>query len=303
MPRELARLDRVEWVLRRTKLDDITARCKREQAEGVAVGVGAGGRHRERGEGNEGYRRDEGVVDRPVPADSSGDTSGMDESGERRVEGQGEPGGTGDVEGRRGRQTQAPLPNEEEGQSRSNHASDTDTDGTAAAATAAAVESAAFDDSPGGLESSDADGNGDIEQEGSQVVVARLTSIFEFLRRGRSSLLPPDLRVEWDARPDLGLALLSAADHHCSRDSSQAGLSRHLQRDAAAPKPSQSPQTSFRFPLTPACATTPAMSATGIIAGPVTGSSAGDGNMSVRPRTVGGGEVSFPSIIVEGVGG
>lgn len=52
------------------------------------------------------------------------------------------------------------------------------------------------------------------EQEREQGIAARLAAIFEFLRRGRSSLLPPDLRVEWEARPDLGLALLPADDNH-----------------------------------------------------------------------------------------
>lgn len=52
------------------------------------------------------------------------------------------------------------------------------------------------------------------EDDGEEDDVAdRLAGIFEFLRSGNSLLLPPDLRDDWESRPDLGLGLLSADDH------------------------------------------------------------------------------------------
>lgn len=149
LPRELIRLDRVEWVLRRTSFAEIVSRLKQQD------------------------------VDREIEEDRQGKRSSKDfeELPESRDPSAKEPVELG-VSERVSVETATP----------SSTASDTNT--------AALI------------------GNSKKAENKEHDIIDHLASLFEFLRSGNSLLLPPDLRREWDARPDLGLALLAGDDHN-----------------------------------------------------------------------------------------
>lgn len=149
LPRELTRLDRVEWVLRRTSFAEIVSRLKQQDVD------------REIGDDRQGKRSSNDVEELPESCDSSAEESVELRASERASV---------------------------ETATSSSTASDT--------TTAAII-----------LHSKKAEGE-------KRDAIDRLASLFEFLRSGNSLLLPPDLRREWDARPDLGLALLAGDDHN-----------------------------------------------------------------------------------------
>eukprot|EP00903_Cladosiphon_okamuranus_P007081 g6881.t1 len=196
LPKELARLDRVEWVLRRTSLAEVAARLKREKEE------------RDSEEGTEyGFRS--GGARRPDFASAEA-WGGINNTA---VEG----GGGETEEGPKNAAGAAVVPS---ASSPSTSASASEPTSAAAAATAAALappESGSTGDNrtQGTAPSmSTTTGGEEEEDDGEEYDVAdRLAGIFEFLRSGNPLLLPPDLRDDWDSRPDLGLGLLSADDH------------------------------------------------------------------------------------------
>ncbi|CAM9767630.1 unnamed protein product [Ectocarpus sp. 12 AP-2014] len=225
LPKELARLDRVEWVLRRTSVAEVGTRLKaqreEEQAERDERGDGGPGRG---GQGRKGYR---GV----------GGSSGGDGSGGINIQICGDVSGGGSTSS--GSLTGGVGAGADDG---GKAVSRTDTSGsggapatvssdvsfpspTSEAVAPVAAATVAPPDSDG-LSTGRSEGRvaaapptgaaieDDEEDDGEEDDVAdRLAGIFEFLRSGNSLLLPPDLRIDWESRPDLGLGLLAGDDH------------------------------------------------------------------------------------------
>ncbi|CAM9356271.1 unnamed protein product [Scytosiphon promiscuus] len=162
LPKELVRLDRVEWVMRRTSVAEVAARLKKQREEdGLdddgGIGPGVPNASRASGGGAKNGRNPENGLYSLAMSDHSG---------------------TPPVDG-------GSLPPTIDGVNRGKHAISTN-------------------DGGGGAE----------EDDGEEDDVAdRLAAVFEFLRSGNSLLLPPDLRADWESRPDIGLGLLSADDH------------------------------------------------------------------------------------------
>ncbi|CAM9874404.1 unnamed protein product [Ectocarpus sp. 13 AM-2016] len=225
LPKELARLDRVEWVLRRTSVAEVGTRLKAqreeeeaERDERVDGGLGRGG------QGRKGCRR--------VGGSSGGDGSGGINIQICGVVSGGGSTGSGSLTGGVGAGA------DDGGKA----ISGTDTNGgggapatvssdlsfpspTSKAVAAVATATVAPPD-PNGLSTGRSEGRtaaapptgaaveDDEEDDGEEDDVAdRLAGIFEFLRSGNSLLLPPDLRLDWESRPDLGLGLLAGDDH------------------------------------------------------------------------------------------
>lgn len=213
LPKELARLDRVEWVLRRTSVAEVAARLKKQKEEYESEGIEHGGR--------------------PAGATKQDGASG---SWGNINTGKGQGGEAEDPKNVGG----GPLPDKDTAavavapSAPSSSPSKTVVAiSDAAAAAAAALAPPESGDTGGNTEQgvtpsvpktsaagahqnqADADGTAEEEEDGGEEddVADRLAGIFEFLRSGNSLLLPPDLRADWESRPDLGLGLLSADDH------------------------------------------------------------------------------------------
>lgn len=149
LPRELVRLDRVEWVLRRTSFAEIVSRLNQQEVD------------REMGHDGQEKRSSNDVEELPGSHDPGAEDAVELKASERvSIE------------------AATPSP-------------------TASATTTASMI----------LHSEKA-------EDKKHDIIDRLASLFEFLRSGNSLLLPPELRREWDARPDLGLALLADDDHN-----------------------------------------------------------------------------------------
>lgn len=223
LPRELARLDRVEWVLRRTTLTEVSLGLRMEDDESVGGcwGVGSGG-------GHDSSDCDEGALGSEERSTTRGTGVG------------GRVGGAGDIVKLDGQQKQqqqlqqttndaeAPAFSQrrEQNEGESVHPTtpaDTSTaesfgDSPPAAALAAvsvspkapATAVSSPDEKSGG--GSRAKGEEEDEEEDDDVL-ERLSALFEFLRSGNSCVLPPDIQAAWESRPDLGLGLLAADDH------------------------------------------------------------------------------------------
>lgn len=209
----------MEWVLRRTSVAEVGTRLKaqreEEEAERDERGDGGPGRG---GQGRRGYR---GV------GGSSGDGSGGikvhgKESGGGSTSSGSLVGGVGAGANDGGK---AKSGTDTNGGGGSPVTVSSDVSFPSAAVAAVATATVALPD-PDGLSSGRSGGRGgaapstcaaveeDEEDDGEEDDVAdRLAGIFEFLRSGNSLLLPPDLRVDWEARPDLGLGLLAGDDH------------------------------------------------------------------------------------------
>ena len=240
LPRELARLDRVEWVLRRTSLAEVSARLKKQvEEEKARPKEGTRGRGRDSDDGSDGLNDsdDDGLLDgggdRAAERGGGGDRGGgggrgagdIETSvglGEQQVQYQDERTGlsqdrTGEntVDGLLPIATHAIL-------ATSPQTADNEVTTTAGTATtsipatgptrtfAGRQEEVSFYSGGGGGGRDECEDDDEDEGYG---VVDRLAALFEFLRTGNSFVLPPDLQDEWEARPDLGLGLLSADDH------------------------------------------------------------------------------------------
>lgn len=253
LPRELARLDRVEWVLQRTSLANVLARFERGQGEGWGSGDTVSIGNVSRGSdsriammkvtGEDAVKR--GRV-REGPEEKGGKGTGdaevrLGDGRDRRRQGQSEMSS-------RSPETEIPVEIGSTGEggcvsaSASAGVSDDHVDGsetspmTAEGGTVSSTQQQeqlaqrqrrygglGFSDEAPNLGeeedySDDSDCQYDEEREEDKRVAAWLAAIFEFLRCGRSALLPPELRAEWEARPDMGLALLPADDSTRVRD-------------------------------------------------------------------------------------
>ncbi|CAM9976885.1 unnamed protein product, partial [Choristocarpus tenellus] len=159
LPRELAMLDRVSWVLGMVSIREIAKRT----LVGATIPLN--------GEGNitvrKGHSSKEGANTNIVVEGNRGEVE--EEAGPSgRTEIQGMAGG---VEGMEGVDMQG---------------------GNGETGKTSKIE---------GRE--DAVGSPEVEE------LLRLAALFEFLRSGDSDILPADLLLEWDARPDMGLGLTS----------------------------------------------------------------------------------------------
>ena len=195
LPKELARLDRVEWVLRRTSVAEVAARMKKEKEA----------REHESEEGTEQgsrYRR----------------ARKLNFESERAW------GGDGETQRPKNGGSGGPLPDDNTTEAAVAAVAPSSPSPSTAAAAAALAPSESSAGGTGGdnkdqgvtpsITTTISTGLEEEEDDGEEDDVAdRLAGIFEFLRSGNSLLLPPDLRDDWDSRPDLGLGLLSADDH------------------------------------------------------------------------------------------
>ncbi|CAN0229446.1 unnamed protein product, partial [Pylaiella littoralis] len=241
LPRELARLDRVEWVLRRTSVAEVAARLKRQrEQEELHKGSEGGdrpaaGRRPEERQGKAWSSSSAGSSTQQVVRGDDRDKQGS--GNEQNGGGGGGGGGSGAPLIENGSTAAAAVV--------SGASSPPPTIGAIGETAAVVATASAAPPQPSGDGGDGGDGGGgteggwmptstptiinalrhrgrvgddstgeDEEDDGTEDDVAdRLAGIFEFLRSGNSLLLPPDLREDWDSRPDLGLGLLSADDH------------------------------------------------------------------------------------------
>lgn len=223
----------MEWVLRRTSVAEVAARLEKQREEDGLDdegGIGPSG-------GTNGNRRGGGALAERAGTEVAGEGGGGDEetvnpgNGNNAGDGSlatGDHSGTAPVviTGGSSPQTVATISE------------------AAAAAAAALVPS-----KQGGygankkkdlVTPTDVEGAGTEEvDDGEEDDVAdRFAAIFEFLRSGNSLLLPPDLRADWESRPDIGLGLLSADDHE---DDLVRGFSRQISaNESSQPRPESS---------------------------------------------------------------
>lgn len=238
LPRELVRLDRVEWVLRRTGLVEVTACLQRQEKErrrarplelgGSSIGDshGVGGTR----SGND------------VSSDSRSTAAATSPGREEVLEDVAEDGSAivvdeilahDETKLHGGGATHPEQSTEDDFEARRDVIGAATTDIADAhnscsplprtvAANATADAQQGIVGNIGALESveqrtsgHDIDGSEGDEGEGHEadMVAERLAAVFEFLRTGNSLLLPPDLYAEWESRPDLGFGLLAADDH------------------------------------------------------------------------------------------
>lgn len=227
MPKELIRLDRVEWVLRRTSVAEVAARLKKQREEdGADDGGGTGPLGDTNISRGDGHGLDNGR-NRPLDGQAGIEGSG----GEGVVDDIPDNGGNGgdDSLASDGHNYTAPV----------RIAGGSSPPTSASIREVAAAAAAALTPSERGVDGANerkgavpvmtvggegAEGVDDGEEDD---VADRLAAIFEFLRSGNSLLLPPDLRADWESRPDIGLGLLSADDH-------EDDLVRALSRQSAA---------------------------------------------------------------------
>lgn len=258
LPRELARLDRVEWVLQRTSLANVLARFERGPGAGwcsgenvstgnVSRGSDSGiammkpseednvGRSRAREGPREENKGGKGTEDAEVRLGDGRDRRGKGQSrmspGNTETEIPVEIGSTGDG-GRVSASASADAPDDHiDGSETSPMTAEGETVSSTQkqeqqeqrAQRQRRREGLGFSDESLNWgeeedDSDDSDCHHDEEREEDERVATWLAATFEFLRCGRSSLLPPELRVEWEARPDMGLALLPADDSTRVRD-------------------------------------------------------------------------------------
>ncbi|CAM9709647.1 unnamed protein product, partial [Sphacelaria rigidula] len=247
LPRELARLDRVEWVLQRTSLANVLARFERGPGAGwcsgenvstgnVSRGSDSGiammkpseednvGRSRAREGPREENKGGKGTEDAEVRLGDGRDRRGKGQSrmspGNTETEIPVEIGSTGDG-GRVSASASADAPDDHiDGSETSPMTAEGETVSSTQkqeqqeqrAQRQRRREGLGFSDESLNWgeeedDSDDSDCHHDEEREEDERVATWLAATFEFLRCGRSSLLPPELRVEWEARPDMGLAL------------------------------------------------------------------------------------------------
>lgn len=228
LPRELARLDRVDWVLRHTKLGEVSGRLNKTEE--------ALRRARARGRESDDEDDDDGDVDHI--------------NGEYNETTDGKTGGGGNVEG----DQIAPGEVSSRGQGKRDYSRGRLADGYSSSiahtpeheypygnvllrvgqtqnsgSTPLMATNYSSMTSPDGMSISPyrklqidrRQEQEDSQKQGNQQdneVVTRLAALFEFLRFGNPSLLPPDLRDEWDARPDLGLGLLPQERYRSESD-------------------------------------------------------------------------------------
>ncbi|CAM9356602.1 unnamed protein product [Ectocarpus fasciculatus] len=223
LPKELARLDRVEWVLRRTSVAEVGTRLKAQREEEEAErdergdgGPGRGGQGRKGGRGVGGLGGDgSGRIEIHGNVCGGGSTSSGSLAGEvgAGADDAGKAKSGTDTNGGGGGVSPATV---------SSDVSFPSPTGAAVAAVATATVAPPGPDgmsagrraaapSTGAAVEDDEEGEEDDGEEDD--VADRLAGIFEFLRSGNPLLLPPDLRVDWEARPDLGLGLLAGDDH------------------------------------------------------------------------------------------
>ena len=186
LPRELVRLDRVEWVLRRASFVEIISRLKQQQQNLV------GNKHQQ-------------------PSSSTSECSPRRGPGDAGVGGLEEARGVRVDAVSNVRVGASGLCNENRpnGQEAINSASSSSAAADAAITTSVRLSRPSI--SPADSREEDEESKKDNDDGGG--LLGRLVSIFEFLRSGNSLLLPSDLRMEWESRPDLGLGLLAADDH------------------------------------------------------------------------------------------